>query len=299
MPPTSTTDSTGAAGTSLSPELQKALTRVMDIGSLPEITTRIVSLVEDSKSTARDLHGIIKNDPALATKVLRVVNSAFYGLPAQVGSLERAIVMLGLSAVKNIALAASFSRLFRPGAISMRFDARDLWTHCMSVGVCARLLADKARVAAEETFVMGLVHDIGLLVEYQLFPQKLRQVTERAEASAENFLEVEREVIGADHQVFGAALAARWKFPLPLRNAIAYHHNPEALKAGLQRPVAMLYVADAICCQSELGFWLTARHQQVSAEMLEMAGVDQEMIAGTLELLPGQLEEARRIFEDG
>ncbi len=297
MPPTTAAGPTRTEGPSLSPEHQKALARVMDISSLPEITTRVVAVVENPKSTARDVHEIIRNDPALAVKILKVVNSAFYGLPAQVASLDRAIVMLGLSAVKNIALAASLSRLFRPGAISTRFDARDLWTHSVSVGVCARLLAEQGHIAAEEIFVAGLVHDIGLLAEYQLFPEKLRETSERAETSAENFLEVERELIGADHQAFGAALAARWKFPFSLRNAIAYHHNPERLLAELRRPVALLYVADTICCQNELGFWLTACNQQVSAEMLEMAGIEESRIARALELLPERIEEARKIFE--
>jgi putative nucleotidyltransferase with HDIG domain len=297
MSPSPTAAVSDSSAPPLPPELQKALARVMEISSLPEITTRIVAVVEDQKSTAHDMHEIVKNDPALATKVLKVVNSAFYGLPSQIASLDRAIVMLGLSAVKNIALAASLSRLFRPGAISARFDARDLWTHCVAVGVCARLLAEKAHVAAEETFVAGLVHDIGLLIEYQVFPEKLRATSERAEVSAENFLEIERELIGADHQAFGAALAAKWKFPVSLRNAIAYHHHPDPLKTDIRRPVALLYVADTICCQNELGFWLTARNQQVSAEMLEMAGIDEEKIAQVLELLPERIEEARRIFE--
>jgi putative nucleotidyltransferase with HDIG domain len=298
MPPTIATGPARTEGPSLSPEHQKALAQVVDISSLPEITTRVVAVVENPKSTARDVHEIIRNDPALATKILKVVNSAFYGLPAQVASLDRAIVMLGLSAVKNIALAASLSRMFRPGAISTRFDARDLWIHCVSVGVCARLLAEQGQIAAEEIFVAGLVHDIGLLAEHQLFPEKLRETSERATTSAENFLEVERELIGADHQAFGAALASRWKFPFPLRNAIAYHHNPGLLQAELRRPVALLYVADTICCQNELGFWLTACNQQVSPEMLEMAGIEESRITRALELLPERIEEARKIFEE-
>ena len=105
---------TTAPDNELSPELLKAMSRVREISSLPEVTTRIVEVVEDPKSTAQDMHEIVRHDPALAAKVLKVVNSAFYGLPSQIASLDRAIVMLGLSAVKNIALAASLSRLFRP-----------------------------------------------------------------------------------------------------------------------------------------------------------------------------------------
>ena len=94
-------------------------------GFEPEVTIKIIELVEDPKSTARDLHEVIKNDPALSVKVLKVVNSAFYGLPGQVASVDRAIILLGLSAVKNIAIAASIARLFKGKRISQQFTAAD------------------------------------------------------------------------------------------------------------------------------------------------------------------------------
>src|SRR4051812_28078949 len=93
--------------------VQQAIRKVTSISTLPEITGRIVSTVEDPKSTAAQLHKIVAHDPALVTRILKVVNSAFYGLPGQVGSVERAIVLLGLNAVKNIAVAASLGQMFR------------------------------------------------------------------------------------------------------------------------------------------------------------------------------------------
>jgi HD-like signal output (HDOD) protein len=283
--------------TELPPNLQKAMTRVTEISSLPEVTTRIVEVVEDPKSTAQDMHEIVKHDPALAAKILKVVNSAFYGLPSQIASLDRAIVLLGLSAVKNIALAASLSRLFRPGAISERFAARDLWTHCISVGVGARLLVRAARAGrVEEAFVAGLVHDMGLLVEYQLFSQKLKTVAERCEAQPQDFCAIEREIIGADHQAFGAALAAKWKFPSGLRCAVSHHHNPDRLKPELRRVVATVQVADTLCAQNRFGFYLTAQAQEVTGEMLELVGVNAGQLDELLEELPERIHETKQIF---
>lgn len=290
------TPDSAADDLALSPELQKAMTRVTEISSLPEVTTRIVELVEDPKSTAQDMHNVVKHDPALATKVLKVVNSSFYGLPSQISSLDRAIVMLGLSAVKNIALAASLSRLFRPGAISQRFAARDLWTHCVSVGVCARMLAEAGFGQVEEVFVAGLVHDMGLLIEFQLFPQKLKEVVDRCDNSQLRFCEVEHEIIGADHQAFGAALSAKWKFPPPLRAAISRHHSPENLKPELRRLVTAIQVADTICCQNNLGFYLTALNQDVTDEMLDVIGVKDTKVADLLAELPDRIEETEQIF---
>lgn len=282
----------------LPPELQKAMAKVTEIGSLPEITTRIVQIVEDPKSTAHDMHEIVRSDPALAAKVLKVVNSAFYGLPSQISSLDRAIVMLGLSAVKNIALAASLSRLFRPGALSERFAVRDLWTHCISVGVCTRMIAEASFGQAEEAFVGGLVHDVGLLVEYQLFPEKLREISNRCEAAPQSFLTLEREIIGADHTVFGATIAGRWKFPVALRNAITFHHDPSTLRPEFKRVMTAIQVADTICCQNQIGFFLTAATQAVTEEQLATIGISAEKLGEMLEALPERVAESERIFGD-
>lgn len=288
----------GSPTSRLPEHLQKALSRLTEIGSLPEVTTRIVQVVEDPKSTAQDMHDIVKTDPALATKVLKVVNSAFYGLPSQISSLDRAIVMLGLSAVKNIALAASLSRLFRPGAISQRFSARDLWQHCVSVGVCARTLAEAGIGHAEELFVCGLVHDVGLLVEHQLFPEQLKQVIERCEMQPSEFRAVERELIGADHEMFGEALAIKWKFPPGLRYAIAYHHDPSELRPEFRTNVTAVQIADIICAQNELGFHLTANNYDVTEEMLGLVGLNEAQVSDLLTTLPQRIEEAASIFSD-
>lgn len=289
-------DANTSGAPQLPPDLQKALSKVTELGSLPEITTRIVEIVENPKSTAHDMHEIVRSDPALASKVLKVVNSAFYGLPSQISSLDRAIVMLGLSAVKNIALAASLSRLFRPGALSDRFQVRDLWTHCMSVGVCTKMIAEASFGQAEEAFVGGLVHDVGLLVEYQVFPDKLKEVANRCEANPQSFLKAEREIVGADHTVFGATIAGRWKFPASLRNAITYHHDPNSLKQEFKRMVTAIQVADTICCQNQVGFYLTAATQEVTEDQLTIIGITSERLGIILETLPERVAESEKIF---
>lgn len=285
-----------SVSTTLPLDLQKAISRITDIASLPEVTARIVEVVENPKSSAQDLHEIVRSDPALAAKILKVVNSAFYGLPAQVASLERAIVMLGLSAVKNIALASSLSRLFKPGVALQSFTPKDLWAHSVAVGICARMLAEVTGTMVEEAFLAGLVHDMGLLIELQAFPDKLKTVVERCEKTGANFCDLEQQTIGADHQAFGAFLAGKWKFPPGLRYAISYHHNPTTLRPEFRRFVTTIQVADAICSQNDFGFSLTARSTDITDEMLEMIGVPATKIETMLDILPVRFEEALGIF---
>ena len=117
--------------------VEKALASIGDLATLPEVTIKIIEIVENPRSTARELHGVIKNDPALSMKILKVVNSAFYGLPGQIASVDRAIILLGLSAVKNIAIAASIARRFKGKRISEHFSAADLGRIRVDVGVGA------------------------------------------------------------------------------------------------------------------------------------------------------------------
>src|SRR5450432_2415876 len=137
---------------------RESVRKITTIATLPEVTSRIIQTVEDPKSTPAQLHKLVSNDPALVTRILKVVNSSFYGLPGQIGSIERAIVLLGLNAVKNIAVAASLGQLFRGAKLCEGFTAKDLWTHCVAVAVTARAMSKEMRLAlADEAFLAGMI----------------------------------------------------------------------------------------------------------------------------------------------
>src|SRR5436305_5524931 len=166
--------------------------KVSNIATLPQVTAKIIATVEDPRSTAAQLHQIVSHDPALVTRILKVVNSAFYGLPGQIGSIERAIVLLGLNAVKNIAVAASLGQLFRGGQLCQGFSPKDLWTHCIAVGVAARELAKQMKLPmADEAFLAGMIHDVGILISLQLTPDLMRTVCEQAKQGNASFCELE------------------------------------------------------------------------------------------------------------
>lgn len=258
--------------------IAKALAAVGEIATLPEFTLKIIETVENPKSTARNLHEIIKRDPALSAKVLKVVNSSFYGLPGQIAGIDRAIVLLGLSAVKNIAIAASIARLFKGQKISEHFDPKELWRHSVAVGVAARLIG-KARGESgglDELFLAGVIHDLGILIERQAFPEKLGEVCDRCAAGEGSFLMLEQSVIGADHQQFGEALTGRWKFPRHLRAVIGFHHSPEQLSPELRKLGDSIHLADVMCCKESLGFSQTAQHEDITEDMLEAVNLSLE-----------------------
>jgi putative nucleotidyltransferase with HDIG domain len=275
----------------------QAIGKVSSIATLPEVTSQIIKTVEDPRSSAAQLHKIIAHDPALVTRILKVVNSSFYGLPGQIGSIERAIVLLGLNAVKNIAVAASLGQLFRGVTLCNGFTAKDLWTHCISVASVARHLAREMRVpVADEAFLAGMIHDIGILVELQVWPDKLRQACEKSKTAGTDFCAVEREVIGVDHQQLGAGLAEQWKFPRSCQLVAGYHHQPAQLADNNRLLVTLVFVADTLCCQANNGFNLTALNQKVEDGDLSHVKLDLALVQHTQNNLQPILDAAKGMF---
>ncbi|MGA2500009.1 MAG: HDOD domain-containing protein [Tepidisphaeraceae bacterium] len=267
--------------------------KINSIGTLPEVTSKIIAIVEDPDSSSADLHEIVAHDPALVTRILKVVNSAFYGLPGQIASINRAIVLLGLNAVKNIAVAAGLGQLFRGVRLCEEFTARDLWTHCVAVAVATSDLARGMRIPLiDEAFLAGMVHDVGLLVSLQLMPGQLCQACEEARTSASSFCDIERGIMGVDHQQLGQALCELWKFPRTCQLIAAYHHRPSAMPAESRLLVTLVAVADVMCCAQRQGFNLTTINQSMSEIDYESAGLSQSVIAHTRERLPELMKSA-------
>lgn len=262
--------------------------KVSTIATLPEVTNEIIRTVEDPRSTASQLHKIVSHDPALVTRILKVVNSAFYGLPGQVGSIERAIVLLGLNAVKNLAVAASLGQMFRGSKLCEGFTPKDLWKHCIAVGVAARDIAKQMKLPiAEEAFLAGMIHDMGILIAMQVHPEQTVRVCEASKKGEKSFCELEREIIGVDHQQLGQALAEQWKFPRACQLVAGFHHQPTLLSDQNRRLVTVIAAADTICCQSKHGFNLTAFNQK-----LETVGLsDVQLDPATVQTTASNLDE--------
>jgi HD-like signal output (HDOD) protein len=274
-----------------------AVKKVSTIATLPEVTARIVTTVEDPKSTASQLHKIVGHDPALVTRILKVVNSAFYGLPGQIGSVERAIVLLGLNAVKNIAVAASLGQLFRGVKLCEGFTAKDLWTHCIAVAVTARELGKQSSLPiADEAFLAGLIHDIGILVALHVYPEKLKQVCDRTKAENGDFCQIEREICGVDHQQLGMGLTEHWKFTRPCQMVAGYHHHPQDLADNTRVLVLLVNIADTIVCKQNRGFNLTALQQNLDPALIEEAGVSMAIVEKTQEKIGDLISNAMSIL---
>jgi putative nucleotidyltransferase with HDIG domain len=277
-----------------------AIRDISHIATLPEITLKIIRLVEDPNSTAQDLNKIISNDPALGARVLKVVNSAFYGLPGQIASINRAIVLLGLNAVKNIAVAASLAKLFRGGQICPSFSARDLWTHSIAVATATRLMANRAGLGLpDEAFLAGLIHDIGIMVEMQAQRTGFIKVIAAMDADpALAMRQAEETILGASHEDFGAGLCRSWKFPKSFIYVTAHHHRPMDLVEEHRPLTGLVHLADVLASRDKIGFARSVEIHEFRPDLLTQFGLTLEDIEAVSEELPEAMAEAVALLQD-
>lgn len=285
--------------------VNNAIREISHIATLPEITLKIIQLVEDPTSTAQDLHNVIAKDPALCTRILKVVNSAFYGLPGQIGSINRAIVLLGLNAVKNIAIAASLSKLFKGGQLTTSFSAKDLWTHSIGAGAASKLIAEKMKLGlTDEAFLAGLIHDIGIMVELQSDRARLVEVLDKvvsmdadpASPPTGDFLAAELAVFGATHQDFGAGLCDKWKFPKSFIYVTGHHHDPLALAKDNRALASIVFVADRLCTRLNEGFRLDVTDTGIPADVLDELKLTSADVEDLFKRLPDTFAKAKSML---
>ena len=280
--------------------ISTAIKQISHIATLPEVTIKIIELVDDPESTAQDLHELIAYDPALCSRILKVVNSSFYGLPGQIGSINRAIVILGLNAVKNIAIAASLSKLFRGGRLTSSFSARDLWEHSIASAVATKLVADRLCYGlADEAFLAGLIHDIGFMVEIQYDRNKFIEMLDLLRPDASGvpvtaMIPTEVKVFGATHEDFGAGLCAAWKFPKTLGIVTGHHHDPLLLPAEDRPLPCMVHAADRLVAGLEHGFRMDLPSLEHDQGVLETIGLSTDLIEQIEAELPEHVENASK-----
>ncbi len=237
--------------------LERIRRRVSALGglpTLPAVASEVLRLTHDPKSTVRELSAVISRDPPLTGRILKVANSAFYGLSQQVGSLNVACVLLGMKNITSIVTSVSILRAVRFERNAGGFTREGFWEHSGACGKACEILGKRLKLdVSGEAFVTGLIHDLGKTVLDAVFHDDFEQVLQLAAAERLPFHEAERRVIGADHAQIGSWLADTWKLPAEISQAIARHHDApcDPKEAPL---AAVLQLADAAVRAAGFGF---------------------------------------------
>ncbi len=207
-------------------EIKKRLLLADDLPAMPQIWTQVKAATEELNVSARDIAKIILKDQGLTSRLLRISNSAIYaGYHQKITTVTNAIVLLGFNEVKSTVLGYSVYKLLRGMQNNKEFDFKSFWIHSLTTGVAAKMLAERVQYdIPEEAFVAGLLHDCGKLIANQLFPQEYAKILKKA-PRGNKLLEVEKSILGTDHQTIGKWAGEKWHFPPVLIKALSEHHR--------------------------------------------------------------------------
>jgi len=240
--------------------IEQVIEKIKELPTLPDVVFKVNEVVNDPSTSATDLESVISRDQAIAAKVLKLVNSAFYGLPGRVDTLSRAIPLLGFSTVRNIVMSVS---IFDLGSIS-EFDVKQFWRHSFATSTAARAIARADGLPDAETqSLAGLLHDMGKVLLFQHFGSHYQVVLEMMQTKGITFLQAEKSLYSIDHALVGATIAEKWTFPPNLAAAIGFHHNPEPA-GDLADFVAVTATANAICQTTETAFLLNESYEKAA-----------------------------------
>lgn len=234
-------------------EIQSQLARCPSLPSLGSINKALQGLLLMEQRYTAQIAEIIRRDPSLTARLLRLVNSVYYGLTTPVNSIEEAVFYLGVREIRQLVVVTpvieDFQRLTRQCA----FPWREFWQHCIGAALLTREIATAVQLPGDESdYVAGLVHDIGKLVMAWAFPDHFAEIHRKSAETKRDLVEIEIEVLGMDHAELGALYLERHRLPELMAKTARFHHHPE--KAEGERIVAAVQIADLLMRSEKMGF---------------------------------------------
>jgi putative nucleotidyltransferase with HDIG domain len=277
-------------------KLAALLEKDVRLPSLPEIYAEITEVLGDPHSSAIHVANVISKDPNLSARLLKIVNSAFYGFPSKIDTISRAVMIVGSRQLSTLALGTSVVHIFRDIPPDL-VDMKSFWQHSVACGIGARMLASyKNMPNTERLFVAGLLHDIGRILIYKHFPRDGREVLLKARQARCLLRSAEIDLLGFDHAQIGGNLLKKWMLPPTLERAVADHHQP----AESQYPVeaSAVYVADILVNALGIGTSGERYVPPLFPEVWSEIGIPQEAISKIVPFIDRQIEEITRNFFD-
>jgi len=267
----------------------------LELVSPPSTYSQLNDLMNDPNSSAEDISNVINTDPALATRLLKVVNSPFYGFPSQINTISRAITIIGTRELTHLVLATSVINSFS-GIPSSLINMNEFWRHSLACAIAAKQLAQKCgERAAERFFLAGLLHNIGSLVIYQAMPELAKEAINSAKFGNEVIFLSEQRTMGFDHTEVGEALVKAWRLPSSLEYVVRHHHTPtESKEFALE--VAIVHIADIIVSSAQLGHSGDYHVPPLDNKAWELLGLEPTVLPEILQHVTTQLDDLASVM---
>jgi len=275
----------------MSPELAQKLDDAVDrMPAFPQSVQKILALTREVDCSPKDLVQVIDKDPVITVKVLRVVNSAYYGLPKQITSIDHAVVYLGFNTIKNLVLIIAAIGIL-PTTNTASFDGQQYLLHSLATaGIAKQLALNVDGADPMDCFIAGLLHDFGKVVFAQFMPTEFQKALEISQHNESSLHLALREVIGTDHAVVGAMLVKKWRFPPNLIETIEHQHGQQLKDTPM---IACVFAANQISKKLQLGFGGNLYVEQLPPMIVQRLGGSLDELIVSLGNLATLFDEAK------
>ncbi len=205
---------------------QGMLRRFNNVKTLPHVAIRLTQLISDQDSAIKEFEKLIRMDPTLVFRILRLANSSYYGLKQKVEDISRALIFIGMKNLRNMVVTEALKDIFKSNSNEDIFSRSKLWLHCAAVSICSQMISERVfGQKGEDAFLCGILHDIGMIVEDQVENDLFIQACRAYQPGPKPLTEYEKEIIGIDHGQLGHLLAQEWKLSADIQKGIKHHHD--------------------------------------------------------------------------
>ena len=278
------------------PSARDLVRKFTELKTIPHVALRLTKLVNDDMSTMHDFEEVIKLDPVLVTRLLRLVNSPYFGLINKVEAISKAIVYVGMKNLRNLIAVEALRNLFHGEEYENGFSRRNLWIHSATVAIVAEMIAKRIfGQEGEDVFLAGIIHDVGLIVEDQLVGELLQEACSNYDPTKNTFISCEQEVIGTDHCQVGNLLAKEWRLPEEVLKAIRLHHDKDRTYPLGSIPCILL-LAEYIA--GKLGYSpIVGRFEALPPYLVRHVRSSMSNYKVIMRDLPNEMEKAKNLYD--
>ena len=276
---------------------QELIANLGDLPPLPQVASQVLRVSADPDATAEDLRKVISMDQALTSQILKISNSAMFGMMREVTTLTQAIMALGFSTIKSVVIASSAKNLYHRGAVGL--EERLIWEHALVSALASRAFARSLRFPrVEEAFIGGLLHDIGKSVMGVKFPERYGPLLRAVYNERGTSLDLELETFGFDHTMVGEALVSRWNLAPGLQAAVRWHHDPSDAPIGLRELPAIVALGNQLALEEKVGIGDPCHLDGATAQAMEILGVSPETLTGFKDGIRDAIEQDKSMIAE-
>ena len=280
---------------------QQAMLRIIQayVGRMPQLpvtVSKVREICDNPKTSPMDLNQVISLDPVLMGKVMRLINSAYYSLPNQITSLVRAIIMLGINTVKNLALSTAVLSALGKASDFQALNMEGFWRHSIAVGVTAKLIAAKRNVDVklrEEYFIAGLLHDVGKIPLNNRMAKEYVQAVSLTDREHIPLYQSEERLLSVHHAAVGKMIVENWRLGENLADAVSSHHHLDAYAGKHRELVLTVAIANLFSNTYELGFSGDRYPENIPDSLMHELGIDWEYLESLEEAVKAEIEKAQ------